>query len=92
KVSSLTSVAGSSDGIELGPGLTTVTKMVEAGGTNTFNWLYNAYYRKLERELVNAATADLFAKRITAAQWVDECQKAADSIAKDSSVKKFKRV
>ncbi|MEV6635054.1 N-acetylglucosamine/diacetylchitobiose ABC transporter substrate-binding protein [Actinoplanes sp. NPDC051470] len=92
KVSSLTVVAGSSDGIELGPGLTSVTKMIEtAGDTGTFNWLYNAFYRKLERELVNAATADLFAKRVTAAQWVDKCQQAADSIAKDSSIKKYKR-
>ena len=92
KVSSLTVVNGSSDGIELGPGLTSVTRMIDtAGDSNTFNWLYNAYYRKLERELVNAACADLFAKRITAAEWVDQCQKAADSIAQDSSIKKYKR-
>ena len=92
KVSSLTVVNGSSDGIELGPGLTSVTKMIDtAGDANTFNWLYNAYYRKLERELVNAATADLLAKRITAAEWVTKCQQAADSIAQDSSIKKYKR-
>jgi N-acetylglucosamine transport system substrate-binding protein len=91
KVSSLTVVAGSSAGIELGPGLTSVTKMIEAGGSNIFNWLYNSYYRKLERELVNAACADLFAKRITAAEWVNRCQQGADSIAKDSSIKKYQR-
>ena len=91
KVSSLTVVAGSSAGIDLPPGLTTVTKLIEASGSNTFNWLYNSYYRKLERELVNAACADMFAKRITAAEWVNRCQQGADSIAKDSSIKKYKR-
>ena len=66
KVSSLTVVTGAAQGIELGPGLTSVTKMIEAAGKNTFNWLYSSYYRKLERNLVNAAAADLFAKRINA--------------------------
>jgi N-acetylglucosamine transport system substrate-binding protein len=91
KVSSLTAVAGSSDGIELPPGLTSVTKLIQASGSDTFNWLYNSYYRKLERELVNAATADMLAKRITSAQWVAKCQQAADSIAKDTSIKKYRR-
>jgi N-acetylglucosamine transport system substrate-binding protein len=92
KVASLTAVSGAGDGIELPPGLTSVTKMIDAGGQNTFNWLYNSFYRKLERTLVDAACADMFAGRINAAQWADKCQQAADSIAKDSSIKKYKRV
>lgn len=92
KVSSLTAVAGASDGVTLPTGLTSVTKMIGAAGPDTFNWLYNSFYRKLEREAVNAACADMFAKRINATQWVDRCQQAADSIAKDSAVKKYKRV
>ncbi|NMO53286.1 carbohydrate ABC transporter, N-acetylglucosamine/diacetylchitobiose-binding protein [Actinoplanes sp. TBRC 11911] len=92
KVSSLTAVSGASDGIPLPTGLTSVTKMIGAAGPDTFNWLYNSFYRKLERQLVNAACADMFAKRINASQWVDRCQQAADSIAKDSSIKKYKRV
>ena len=78
--------------MDLPPGLTSVTRMVQAGGPATFTWLYSSYYRKLERYLVDAACADLLAKRINAAQWVDRCQQAADSIAKDPSVKKYKRV
>jgi N-acetylglucosamine transport system substrate-binding protein len=92
KVSSLTVVKGSSEGIELPPGLTSVTRMIDAAGKNTFTWLYNSYYRKLERTLVDAACADLFSKRINAAQWVDRCQQAADEIAKDPAIKKYKRV
>jgi N-acetylglucosamine transport system substrate-binding protein len=92
KVSSLTSVAGASAGITLTPGLASVTKMIDAAGANTFTWLYSSYYRKLEREPVDAATADLMAKRITAVQWTEKCQQAADQFAKDPSVKKYKRV
>jgi N-acetylglucosamine transport system substrate-binding protein len=91
KVSSLTSVKGSSDGISLPPGLTSVTKVLEASGKNGFNWLYNSYYRKLERTLVDAACGDLFTKRINAAQFIERCQAAADEIARDTSIKKYKR-
>jgi N-acetylglucosamine transport system substrate-binding protein len=91
KVSSLTCVTGSSAGISLPPGLTSVTKALDAAGRDTFNWVYNTYYRKLERNLVDAACGDLFTKRINAAQWVDRCQQAADEIAKDTSITKYKR-
>ena len=91
KVSSLTCVAGAGTGTGRSPGLSSVTAMVDAAGANTFTWLYSSYYRKLERTLVDAACADLFAQRITAAQWTVRCQQAADAIARDSSIKKYKR-
>ena len=91
KVSSLTCVTGAETGVELAPGLTSVTKMIKAGGTDSFTWLYPSYYRKLERSLIDAACADLFTRRVTAAQWADRCQRAADEIARDPSVKKYKR-
>lgn len=91
KTSSLPCVAGSTAGLDLSPGLASVTKLIDAAGPNTFTWLYNSYYRKLERTLVDAACADLFSKRINSAQWVDKCQQAADGIAKDASIKKYKR-
>jgi N-acetylglucosamine transport system substrate-binding protein len=91
KVSSLTCVTGAGAGLELSPGLTSVTKLIDAGGGDTFTWLYSSYYRKLERSLVDAACADLFTKRINAAQWADQCQRGADEIARDASIKKYKR-
>jgi N-acetylglucosamine transport system substrate-binding protein len=91
RVSSLTCVAGADAGIDLPPGLTSVTRMADAARGGMFTWLFPSYYRKLERTLVDAACADLFARRITAAQWVDRCQQAADTIARDSSIKKYKR-
>ena len=91
KVSSLTVVAGSTEGVELPFGLTSVVKALEASGSNGFNWVYNNYYRKLERELVDAACGEFFSGRTTPAEFLDACQKGADSIAQDSSIKKYKR-
>jgi N-acetylglucosamine transport system substrate-binding protein len=91
KVSSLTIVAGSTEGIELPFGLSSVVKTLAASGSNGFNWVYNNYYRKLERELVDAACGEFFSGRSTPAQFLDACQKGADSIAQDSSIKKYKR-
>ncbi len=91
RVSSLTCVQGAAEGLTLPPGLTSVTKALSASGRNGFNWVYGSFYRKLERNLVDAACGDLFTKRINATQFVERCQKAADEIAKDSSIKKYKR-
>ncbi|MEQ4305501.1 N-acetylglucosamine/diacetylchitobiose ABC transporter substrate-binding protein [Plantactinospora sp. B6F1] len=91
KVSSLTVVAGSTEGIDLPFGLSTVVKALDASGSNGFNWVYNNYYRKLERELVDAACGEFFSGRSTPAEFLDACQKGADQIAADSSIKKYKR-
>ncbi|SBT43967.1 N-acetylglucosamine/diacetylchitobiose ABC transporter substrate-binding protein [Micromonospora auratinigra] len=91
KVASLSVVAGATDGAQLPYGLTTVVKALEASGSNGFNWVYNNYYRKLERELVDAACGEFFSGRSTPAEFLDACQKGADSIAQDSSIKKYKR-
>jgi N-acetylglucosamine transport system substrate-binding protein len=91
KVSALSVVAGAAEGATLPPGLTTVVKALDASGSNGFNWVYNNYYRKLERELVDAACGEFFSGRISPTEFLDQCQKGADMIAQDSSVKKFKR-
>ncbi|MEV7327207.1 N-acetylglucosamine/diacetylchitobiose ABC transporter substrate-binding protein [Micromonospora sp. NPDC093244] len=91
KVASLTVVAGASEGADLPYGLNTVVKALDASGANGFNWVYNNYYRKLERNLVDAACGEFFSGRIGPAEFLDQCQKGADSIAQDSSIKKYKR-
>ncbi|RLP88200.1 carbohydrate ABC transporter, N-acetylglucosamine/diacetylchitobiose-binding protein [Micromonospora sp. BL4] len=91
KVASLTVVAGATEGVELPYGLSTVVKALDASGANGFNWVYNNFYRKLERNLVDAACGEFFSGRIGPADFLDQCQKGADSIAQDSSIKKFKR-
>ncbi|MEU2610556.1 N-acetylglucosamine/diacetylchitobiose ABC transporter substrate-binding protein [Micromonospora sp. NPDC007271] len=91
KVSSLPVIAGATEGVELPFGLSTVSKALDASGSNGFNWVYNNYYRKLERELVDAACGEFFSGRIGPDEFLDQCQKGADSIAQDSSIKKYKR-
>jgi N-acetylglucosamine transport system substrate-binding protein len=92
KVASLTVVAGATEGVELPFGLASVVKALEASGANGFNWVYNNYYRKLERNLVDAACGEFFSGRIGPAEFLDQCQKGADSIAQDASIKKYQRV
>jgi N-acetylglucosamine transport system substrate-binding protein len=92
RVASLTCVHGADEGIPLPPGLTSVTRALKASGDKGFNWVYNSYYRKLERNLVDAACGDLFTNRINPSEFVGQCQKAADEIARDSSIKKYRRV
>jgi len=91
KVASLSVVAGSTDGVELPFGLDTVSKALDTAGDNGFNWVYNNYYRKLERNLVDAACGEFFSGRATPAEFLAACQKGADEIAADSSITKYER-
>jgi N-acetylglucosamine transport system substrate-binding protein len=49
------------------------------------------YYRKLERNLVDAACGDFFSGRTTPDEFLKACQKGADEIAADSTIKKYRR-
>ena len=91
KVSSLTIVAGSTEGVELPVGLRSVVGALDKSGKNGFNWVYQAYYRKLERTLVDAACGQFFSGAIGPAEFLAQCQKGADDIAADTSIKKYKR-
>jgi N-acetylglucosamine transport system substrate-binding protein len=91
RVSSLACVRDSSTGLSLSPGLQSVNRALEAAGEHAFTWMYGLYYRKLERNLVDAACGEFFTGRISPAQFVDRCQRAADEIARDSSIKKYRR-
>ena len=91
RVSSLTCVKGGAEGATLPPGLTSVVKALAASGANGFNWVYQNFYRKLEREFIDAACGDLLTMRINPSQFVDQCQRGADQIAQDSSITKYKR-
>ncbi|WP_186315752.1 N-acetylglucosamine/diacetylchitobiose ABC transporter substrate-binding protein [Catellatospora sichuanensis] len=91
KVSSLSVVSGAADGVTLPFGLTSAVKALADSGSNGFNWVYNVYYRKLERELVDAACGEFFSGRTTPAEFLAACQKGADLIAADTTFKKYKR-
>ncbi|WP_117208204.1 N-acetylglucosamine/diacetylchitobiose ABC transporter substrate-binding protein [Allorhizocola rhizosphaerae] len=91
KVSSLTIVAGSAEGVQLPPGLKSCVEALKASGDKGFNWVYPVYYRKLERNLVDAACGEFFSGRIGPQEFLAKCQKGADEIAADTTFKKYKR-
>jgi N-acetylglucosamine transport system substrate-binding protein len=91
KVSSLTVVKGSTDGVTFGPGLSSAVKALDASAGKGITWVYGNYYRKLERTLVDAACGEFFGGRIGPAEFLDKCQKGADEIAADTSITKYKR-
>ncbi|BCJ55007.1 carbohydrate ABC transporter, N-acetylglucosamine/diacetylchitobiose-binding protein [Actinoplanes sp. NBRC 14428] len=86
----LPAVVGATDGLTLSSGLGSVRDAVTAAGSETFTYRFRTWYAPLAKA-VDDATGELVNKRITAAQWADRVQKAADGIAKDSSVKKYTR-
>ena len=86
----LPAVAGATDGLTLSSGLGSVRDAVTAAGSETFTYRFRTWYAPLAKA-VEDATGELVTRRITAAQWSERIQKAADGIAKDSSVKKYTR-
>ncbi|WP_238547176.1 N-acetylglucosamine/diacetylchitobiose ABC transporter substrate-binding protein [Actinoplanes friuliensis] len=86
----LPAITGATDGLTLSSGLGSVRDAVTAAGSETFTYRFRTWYAPLAKA-VDDATGELVNKRITAVQWSDRIQKAADSIAKDSSVKKYTR-
>jgi N-acetylglucosamine transport system substrate-binding protein len=88
--SSLPAVRGATDGLTVSSGLGSVRDAVSAAGTNVFAYRFRTWYAPLSKA-VDDATGELLTKRATPAQWADRVQKAADAVAKDSSVKKYKR-
>jgi len=86
----LPAVAGATDGLTLGSALGSVRDAVTAAGSETFTYRFRTWYAPLAKA-VDDATGELVNRRSTVAQWSDRIQKAADALAKDSSVKKYTR-
>jgi N-acetylglucosamine transport system substrate-binding protein len=90
-VSSLTAVQGAADGLSLSPGLASAAATLKAAGDNVYNWRYPSWYLPMENPTIDSATGDLLTNRITPDEWIERCEKAADKIRDDDSVKKYKR-
>ncbi|MEV4754291.1 N-acetylglucosamine/diacetylchitobiose ABC transporter substrate-binding protein [Micromonospora sp. NPDC049559] len=88
--STLPSVAGATDGLTLSSGLGSVRDAVRAAGENTFTYRFRTWYAPLAKA-VDDATGELATRRVTPAQWADRIQRAADALARDSTVTKFTR-
>lgn len=86
----LPAVAGATDGLTLSSGLGSVRDAVAQAGRNTFVYRFRTWYAPLAKA-VDDATGELVNRRLDPAGWAARIQKAADALAKDSSVTKYTR-
>ncbi|MGC5015333.1 N-acetylglucosamine/diacetylchitobiose ABC transporter substrate-binding protein [Streptosporangium sp. DT93] len=91
KSGNITVVTGAADGMELTPGNASVNAAQTAAGQNivTFSSFEN-WYKEFETELRKQTNALMFG-RISADEFCEKVQKAADKTKADSSITKQKR-
>ncbi len=84
-------MAGATEGLTLSSGLASVRDAVTAAGEDTFTYRFRTWYAPLAKA-VDDATGELVNKRIIAGRVVrPRIQKAADALAKDTTVTKYTR-
>jgi N-acetylglucosamine transport system substrate-binding protein len=86
----LTVVQGAVDGVEISPGLTASSAMLEAAGSDYFAYRFDTWYKKLDDE-ARAATNELMFSGGNADRFCTRMQKMADAVKKDPSIEKFTR-
>ncbi|OEU86143.1 ABC transporter substrate-binding protein [Streptomyces abyssalis] len=92
QVSALTCVDGASDGLDLQSGLASAQEILKAAGDeNRVGPRIRDWYLELDKDKVGGALASMMSGDIEPAEAMKRCQKAADEVAKDDSVKKYKR-
>jgi N-acetylglucosamine transport system substrate-binding protein len=86
---SLTCVSGAGTQVQ-SSSMTSAVSMLKQAGTNVINWHFPDWYDALYKEFQNQI--DLLMKgQVTSDQWIASVQKAADAVAKDSSITKHTR-
>jgi len=83
-------VKGATDNVDLTPGVKSASVALAAAGSNLVQHRFEDWYKPMHDD-VTTATGALVTKAIKPEEWVTRCQKAADKIAGDSSITKFKR-
>jgi N-acetylglucosamine transport system substrate-binding protein len=91
QVSALTCVEGASEGLELQSGLASAQEVLKAAGENRVGPRIRDWYLELDKDKIGGVVASMMAGDIEPAEAVKRCQKAADEVAKDDSIKKYKR-
>ncbi len=86
---SLASTKGSGDNVQ-DTALASANTLVKGGSGDLISVKFPDFYADLDKESQNLSE-ELMAGRLTAAQFVDKMQAAADKVAKDSSIKKQTR-
>lgn len=84
-------VADYADNLNLSTAFKSRTDVLNKAGVNILrSFRYTEWYPKMAKDIDNA-TASLMNGELTPDAWSKRCQAAADAIAKDSTVKKYKR-
>jgi N-acetylglucosamine transport system substrate-binding protein len=91
QVSALTCVEGASEGLELQSGLASAQEILKAAGDNRVGPRLGDWYLELHKDKIGGAIASMMSGDIEPAEAIKRCQKAADEVAKDDSIKKYKR-
>ncbi|WP_086824015.1 N-acetylglucosamine/diacetylchitobiose ABC transporter substrate-binding protein [Allokutzneria sp. NRRL B-24872] len=86
----LPSVKGATDGLTLSPGVQSVRSVIDAAGDNAFRYRFRFWYGTLKKAW-DDATGELVAGRLSAQQWADRLQRAADAVARDPNITKYRR-
>ncbi|TDE09460.1 N-acetylglucosamine/diacetylchitobiose ABC transporter substrate-binding protein [Jiangella asiatica] len=91
-VTSLTSVAGASEGVTIeAPGLASAQAALQAAGDNVINWYYPSWYGDMENPGIDQATGALLRAEITVDEWADRCEAVATEVREDDSIDKQNR-
>lgn len=91
QVSALSCVDGATEGLDLQPGLAAAQKVLEAAGENRVGPRIRDWYLELDKDKVGGVVASMMSGDIEPDEAVKRCQKAADEVAKDDDIKKYKR-
>lgn len=87
---SLTVVSGAADGLDLGAAFASAQTSLANAGANTIYSRYTDWYPPLNTETQNQFGA-LMTKQVTAEEFMDNMQAAADAVAGDDSIPKYTR-
>ncbi|MGW7514901.1 N-acetylglucosamine/diacetylchitobiose ABC transporter substrate-binding protein [Streptomyces sp. NPDC054796] len=91
QVSALTCVDGAAEGLDLKPGLSSAQQILKAAGENVVGPRIQDWYLELHKDKIGGAIASMMSGDIEPDEAIKRCQKAADDVAKDDSIKKYKR-
>ncbi|WEH34419.1 N-acetylglucosamine/diacetylchitobiose ABC transporter substrate-binding protein [Streptomyces sp. AM 4-1-1] len=86
--SSLTTVRGAADGLDLPSGLASAATALTAAGSNIVSPRTD-WYQNLNREKIAGLIGEMMADRLGPAAAITAIQRAADATAKDPTVKKY---
>ncbi|MBH5337477.1 carbohydrate ABC transporter, N-acetylglucosamine/diacetylchitobiose-binding protein [Streptomyces pactum] len=91
QVSSLTSLNGGTEGVDLPSGLASAQELLTKAGPNVLNPRIQDWYVGLNKQQIGiGALGEMMAGRMTPAEAIKKIQKFADDTAKDDSVTKYK--